>query len=388
MKIVHHLLLGFTILINLPLQAINHENQQEELNQQLLEAAQKSDVSNITTLLKAGADINAKDRDGYTPLHYATVDGHVDVVTLLLEHGAHVDEVNGEDETPLYLAVQSGCTDVVTLLLKHGAEINSTNWYGLTPLCCAAGAGDVDVVRLLLQHKASFDKANNYGWTPLHGAAAEGHVDVVALLLNHSARVDRTDKRGGTPLHKAANWGHAAVVTLLLNHDAHVNKVDKFGEIPLYRAVMNNHLTTAHLLKVFSTPELQAFRADPKKYLEEHSLDERFMGATLLHFAVLCNKPAIVTALLKEKAAILAGDDSSHSPLLYALWFGYIAIAQELIKILAQQRKGNVVGALTLTDTNGSCALSYIAENRYRFLNYLITHHQFLASVTNTTKND
>jgi ankyrin repeat protein len=143
---------------------------------------------------------------------------------------------------------------------------------------------------------------------------------------------------------------------------------------------------------------MQAFRTNPKKYLEEHSIDECTLGATLLHFAVFCNKPHVVTALLNkaitkrkhkiqkttyERSPVFAGDDRNHSPLLYALWFGHTAIAQNLVETLVQQRKDNLLGALTLSDTNDRCILSYIAQNHYRFLNDLITHHGLLTQPNN-----
>jgi ankyrin repeat protein len=415
MKILSSFLLGLTILVSLSLQAMNHE-QQEELNQQLFEAVKKDDLSNVTALLQAGADVNTEDENGSSPLHYAAYKGHANVVALLLTHGAYIDKVtnngttslhfavdyghadvvillishgasinkaNHLGETPFHYAVDQGYANIVTLLLKHGAQIDESDKCGQTPLHLAIDYGHVDVVTLLLNHGAQVDKGDTHDYTPLHYAVCDGHVDVVTLLLKHGASVNEGDDEGWIPLHWAAHKGYTNIALVLLNHSDQPDKTDILGQTPLHLAAKYDYTTTAHLLKIFSTLSMQAFRTNPTRYLEEHPLDERTLDATPLHFAVLCNKPAIVKALLKRELAILDGDDRKHSPLLYALWFSHTAIAQELINALAQQRGGNLLGALTLGDTKDRCALSYIAQHHYRFLNYLITQHQLLVS-----KND
>lgn len=65
------------------------------LNEELLDASKKGDVEKVKKLLKEGADANAKDRFGFTPLHYTALNGHFEVVKLLIERGA---DVNAKDK--------------------------------------------------------------------------------------------------------------------------------------------------------------------------------------------------------------------------------------------------------------------------------------------------
>ena len=75
------------------------------------------------TLLKAGADINSRTEDGWTPLHGAVAAGHIDDVTFLLEKGADPFAQGEFKTTPLQLAVSSGQTAIASLLRKHIAEL-------------------------------------------------------------------------------------------------------------------------------------------------------------------------------------------------------------------------------------------------------------------------
>jgi len=72
----------------------------------------------VTALLEAGASVDAVDKEGGTPLHYAAGHGHADVARALLEAGASVRAANQQRKTPLHLAADQGHTEVSTALLN------------------------------------------------------------------------------------------------------------------------------------------------------------------------------------------------------------------------------------------------------------------------------
>jgi Ankyrin repeats (3 copies)/Domain of unknown function (DUF3471) len=94
----------------------------EDVSEQLLAAARKSDVEAVKSLLAKGADVNAKSSYGVTVLSFAADRGSLEIVKTLLEHGA---DVNAADtfyhETPLGRAASKGYAEIVGALLEKGA---------------------------------------------------------------------------------------------------------------------------------------------------------------------------------------------------------------------------------------------------------------------------
>uniref|UniRef100_UPI002FD4E026 ankyrin repeat domain-containing protein n=1 Tax=Wolbachia endosymbiont of Pentidionis agamae TaxID=3110435 RepID=UPI002FD4E026 len=75
-----------------------------EINKQLFEAIQDNDSTLMNTLIKEGANVNAKDENGLTPLHQAARGGHTAVVEILLKNIDDVNATNRWNYTPLYVA--------------------------------------------------------------------------------------------------------------------------------------------------------------------------------------------------------------------------------------------------------------------------------------------
>jgi hypothetical protein len=88
----------------------------------LLAATERGDVEAMRLLLAAGAPVNTRNAQGWTPLHVAAAGGDLAVVSLLLTHGAEVNATSNIGTTPLYNAIRrSGKRAVIDMLLAHGA---------------------------------------------------------------------------------------------------------------------------------------------------------------------------------------------------------------------------------------------------------------------------
>jgi ankyrin repeat protein len=82
----------------------------------------KGDIWYVKRHLDKGSDVNAKDENGVTPLHYAAEGGYNEIVELLIDKGANVNAKDFENKTPLDEAINYKHTEVANLLRKHGGK--------------------------------------------------------------------------------------------------------------------------------------------------------------------------------------------------------------------------------------------------------------------------
>ncbi len=160
------------------------QTQQKELNDRLIDAAKNEDIKNVRELLANGADVDAKDKNGETALHWAACDGRVDVAKILIEKGADVDAKSNFNETSLHKAAFYGHVEVVKFLIENGVNVDATN---------------------------------NYWWTVLHEAAFYGHVEVTKVLIEKGADVDAKDKNNETAVEIAIQRGYHQIAELIKN---------------------------------------------------------------------------------------------------------------------------------------------------------------------------
>jgi ankyrin repeat protein len=105
----------------------------QELIKEMSQSIDYIDMSKIQALLEKGADVNAKRNDGWTPLHWASCENHIEIAELLIEKGADVDAKDNENWTPLHWASCENHIEIAELLLKAGAYLNAETNDGETP---------------------------------------------------------------------------------------------------------------------------------------------------------------------------------------------------------------------------------------------------------------
>lgn len=126
--------------------------------------AANNDIDTVAVLVSHGASVNAVTSTaggGTTPLHsaalQAVVTGSVEIIAILAAVGADLEAADHEGNTPLHVAAANGHTEAIELLLSLGANIEATNYLGNTPLQIAAGDNDVDVVVMLIAKGANIN---------------------------------------------------------------------------------------------------------------------------------------------------------------------------------------------------------------------------------------
>ncbi|MEM7350128.1 MAG: ankyrin repeat domain-containing protein [Acidobacteriota bacterium] len=144
-------------------------------------AAHGGDTEILQRLLRHDFDIDLKDVDGRTPLHFATMKTHRAAAALLLEHGADARLPDGDGQTVAHSSAASSDSQLLQLFLTP-STLDLPDRAGNTPLHHAAGWGRVENVRLLLAAGASPELANDAGQTALEVARESGRKRVVELM--------------------------------------------------------------------------------------------------------------------------------------------------------------------------------------------------------------
>jgi ankyrin repeat protein len=148
-------------------------------------------------LLDKGADIEARDPEGLTPLIKAAAYGRTGVAALLIERGAQIEARDAGGGTALIeaacdcaVATMPDTFDVIQLLLEKGANINARNNEGNTALMVASNGGVVktNIVKLLTENGADVSIKNNRGETALMIAKGSEVPDVVKILRSAGAK--------------------------------------------------------------------------------------------------------------------------------------------------------------------------------------------------------
>ena len=139
--------------------------------------AEKGHLDVARDLIEAGADVNAKDNDGFTPLSICAEKGHLDVARDLIWAGADVNAKDNDGMTPLYMCALGGHLEVARALIEAGADVNAKKDNGVTPLHMCAYTGHLEVSRALIEKGADVNAKEDDGVTPLYVCTQEGHLE-------------------------------------------------------------------------------------------------------------------------------------------------------------------------------------------------------------------
>lgn len=307
----------------------------------------------VTKLIEKGVDINARDTEGLTPLHYALRARRAEIVHILVSHGAQRDiytasalgdtncvqellskgqNPNKPDsfgEAPLHWAARAGKASVIEMLLTHGAKADARDAFanGVTALHIASANGDIEAINLLLKAGSNVNKKSWLGETPIVNSLNCHRIEVFRYLLAKGAHIKITDSRGNTLLHKAVSFKWPEVIPELVRRGVGVNTRNRSGDTPLCFASSDPMFENCATVLVREGANVNALGATgysalqtavrehefrlAKIMLEKRGVEDIFVASALGHYSV-------VDRLIKSGVSPNVRDVAGYTPLHWA----------------------------------------------------------------------
>jgi len=236
----------------------------------------------ITYLLDNGAEVNAKDSEGRTPLFFAVVvTGKIDLAKILIDKGADINSKDNSQKSLLVWAAARGFSEMTDYLLDLGAQLPSPEENtGRELLNYAVEGGMIKIIDRMIAAGSDFQQTDQEGNNLLHQAAAGGATIVIERLVKAGVKATDSNIYGWTPLHYAAQGGHKETAALLIENRVNLDARTVDGFTAYNLAVELNNLDVAELLKLkgayVGLPEVQKFRGEYFGMKKPGVIPERF----------------------------------------------------------------------------------------------------------------
>jgi len=192
-----------------------------------LERAVMTGDINIVKALDATGKLEYHRKEDQSLIYSVAFNDSIEICTFLLNKGIDINRKDSDDYTALHWAMQHQDIAMIQMLINHGANINVVNSDGHTPLYQAAGDNNMNEIKLLLNCGATVDLTKNY--TPFMIACALGHYEIATKLIHYGANVDFKDNDGRTALFYCKIRQNNKMENFLLSIGASSDITDNFG---------------------------------------------------------------------------------------------------------------------------------------------------------------
>lgn len=277
-------------------------------------AAKAGACDAIKVLTELGAILEAKEADGYTPLHLAAKHGHLECVIALCDRNVNINPTNelpgstDKGRTPLHLAILAQRIPVALELLRRGADFLAKDSHDQTPFFWASKMGLTEIVteitRLIREKQPAGQQLK---------AINHNNSDQPSVLNTLNA----IDKDGNTELHRAARSGAINTIFELHQLGADLNARNRAGETPLYVACDIEAIkATINRKYEQDSYALDTRQAPVVAKLLELGADRNIPGDrnnTPLHLATLNNSNQLIKLLCENNNQVNAINDSEQT---------------------------------------------------------------------------
>ena len=273
----------------------------------------KSSPAVLEIIIHSGANLNAADYAGETPLHIAVKYQYPEAIALLVSKGADQFIKNNRAKSALVMAFELGASFTQTCITESNLEAGDVE--GNTPLLLAVYWDYTEITEFLLSLGANPQASNNHGATPLHFAVKNNNIKICQLLTKAGANVNLRDSYGNTPLHTSITWQSLSATKYLILMKAQINLRNLSGNAPLHTAVLYQDLDSIRLLQTYGA-----------------SLEVRDnMGMTTLLLATSKNFEKTAALLIDLGADLQSRDDRGNTSLHEAIRNRNLTIAKMLV---------------------------------------------------------
>ena len=193
----------------------------------------------LQQIIAHGAQVNAANQDGATPLLCACSTAQTESVKLLLKAKADPNIADTYGDTSLHEAVAADCSKgLLQEIIGCSAEVNAVNKKGISALLLGCFQGHTDSIKVLLNAGADPTVLDDVGYSSLF-AAVDGRcsIDILQALIDHGAHIDVKRRDGTNALLCACRTGQSESVRFLLEAGADVNVTTPDGNTSLHVAV-------------------------------------------------------------------------------------------------------------------------------------------------------
>nr|XP_061811987.1 neurogenic locus notch homolog protein 1-like [Nerophis lumbriciformis] len=223
-------------------------------------AGGEEDASAVDDFIYRGASLHERtERSGETALHLAARYARSDAAKSLLEAGADANARDNAGRTPLHAAVAADAQGVFQILIRNRAtDLDARMHDGTTPLILAARLAVEGTVDELINCHADVNAVDDFGKSALHWAAAVNNAEAAIVLLKSGANKDMQNNKEETPLFLAAREGSYKTCKVLLEHFANREISDHVDRLPRDAAQERLHHDIVSLMDERAPPPLPA----------------------------------------------------------------------------------------------------------------------------------
>lgn len=217
----------------------------------LNELVRSSDAATIKRAIAKGADVNERDSDGQTPLHFTMLFALDDISKVLIENGATLNAADNDDWTTFHAACRGSISSLYGFLLhlENGVDIHASSPRGFQPIHFVADCGSIEALDILLDRGADINAKTIHGDTPLLFAIAHERTDMVRALIARGA--DLTEHpRLRSPLTEALARDHLGMSRLIVNAIVAQGLEDEIRLLPIHKnMILGNFSEVEELIK-------------------------------------------------------------------------------------------------------------------------------------------